>query len=87
MADQKKTAKKKEKPESIERILCRTQGIGLRLAESLVTTMSDDQKRKVKDLASKKAKSEEIAAVLGPQPEPETKSVPKTEGSETKGDK
>jgi len=54
--------------ETVAQILCRTQGIGIVLAESLAKKLDVKQSQAVIDLAKAKATTEGILSAVGSQP-------------------
>jgi len=77
--DKPAVAATKSTGETVAQILCRTQGIGLVLAESLAKKLDAKQSQVVIDLAKANATSEEILNVFGPQPKAEAVAVEKKE--------
>jgi len=54
--------------ESVEQIICRTQGVGITIAKSVAATIGEGQRQKVQTLAAAGAGSQEILNELTSKP-------------------
>lgn len=67
MTDEPKKKTNRKLPDDIVSVICRTQGVGTKLAESIASKLTKEQQDKVVALAKQKNAGQEILLLLKPE--------------------